>query len=67
MSDFVLDLDSNPHPVMLAGALAARRRARVGEDVDQAFWNGYLRAMADATGCSVSDLKSWLNAHEADQ
>lgn len=61
--DFVLDLDSNPHPRMLAGALDARRRvASTPESV--AYWRGYLAAMADATGCDKADLIAWLDRHE---
>lgn len=53
---FVLDMDSNPHPVMLASAIQARL---AGGD----FWCGYLKAMVDATGSTVSELNAWLDRH----
>lgn len=64
---FILDLASNPHPRMLAGALDARRRARGAGtwDKDRAYWLGYLAAMADATGCTEDDLEAWMDRHEA--
>lgn len=67
---FVLDLDSNPHPRMLAGALRARSVARqLGKDPAGlgfvAFWHGYLTAMEDATGCSCREVVAWLDRHEA--
>lgn len=62
---FVLDLASNPHPLMLANALKARTKARRTEtDVDMAYWRGYLYAMSDATGCHLEDLNAWLDSHE---
>lgn len=73
MAEFVLDLDSNPHPRMLAGALKRRRlAARVpgwSDDYSQVHgeWFGYLAAMADATGCDEADLIAWLDRHEANQ
>lgn len=68
MSDFVLDLDSNPHPRMLEGALDARRRAEKHPTsiTHGRYWQGYLDAMADATGCSHLDLIAWLDRHEGD-
>ncbi len=70
MSDehFVLDLASNPHPRMLAGGIAARRHGG-GRHTPyfKGFWDGYLAAMADATGCDPDDLNAWLDRHEADQ
>lgn len=51
---FVLDRTENPHPVMLQGAKAAR-------DAGGAYWQGYMRAMADATGCDPSDLEAWMD------
>lgn len=55
MSDgaFVLERVENPHPVMLAGARAARE---LGGD----YWRGYLQAMADATGESHEALIAWM-------
>lgn len=67
---FVLDLDSNPHPVMLRHALAHRRQAHSeqyqGEPGASAFWLGYLAAMADATGCTENELLLWLDSHEGE-
>lgn len=51
--EFVLEQVENPHPKMLTGAVAAREQ---GGD----FWNGYLQAMADATGESPEDLIAWM-------
>lgn len=67
---FVLDRVENPHPRMLAGALRARRVAReLGHDPNGlgfvAFWDGYLSAMEDATGCPAQELVAWLDRHEA--
>ena len=68
---FVLDLDSNPHPRLLAGAQVARREARWAHWPNETnahtrgFWAGYLRAMADATGTTEADLNAWLDRHEA--
>lgn len=67
--DFVLDKADNPHPRMLAGARRARSRAsdlaHAGSDTDAAhvagFWDGYLAAMADATGCDPADLEAWMD------
>ena len=62
---FALDLDSNPHPRMLVGALAVRAAARrnvVGPARHR--WEGYLTAMADATGCDPTDLEAWMDRHE---
>ena len=64
--EFVLDLPSNPHPRMLAGALAARRHARSAPKM-AAFWAGYLCAMADATGCEPEELEAWLDHHEGER
>lgn len=50
---FVLERVENPHPKMLAGALEAR--AGGGP-----FWDGYLRAMADATGEAEEALIAWM-------
>ena len=73
---FLLDLDSNPHPRMLKAALMIRANARTAEqrvgerksyDVDWRIgWRFYLRAMADATGCTEDDLEAWMDRHEAD-
>lgn len=65
MKPFVLDRDSNPHPRMLAGALKARAASRVlSGGTIEAFWRGYLEAMADATGCTAEELEAWMDAHE---
>lgn len=53
MSEFVLEMVENPHPVMLAGARVAQER---GGD----FWAGYLQAMADATGETDEALIAWM-------
>lgn len=50
---FVLERVENPHPKMLAGALEAR--AAGGP-----YWDGYLRAMADATGEPEDALIAWM-------
>lgn len=70
---FVLDLESNPHPRMLAGALERRRKARatrgwpgVSSEGDRGEWRGYLAAMADATGCEPDELEAWLDRHDPD-
>lgn len=65
-SGFVLDLDSNPHPKMLDGALRARRAARFDpfDDEQRMYWLGYLHAMADATGCERDDIEAWMDRHE---
>ena len=65
---FVLDLGSNPHPVMLRRALAHRNVARSfgASDAVIGYWQGYLAAMVDATGCAQSDLLDWLDRHEGD-
>lgn len=61
---FVLDLDTNPHPKMLAGAIEAHdHAAHFGFDPwDPAtiYWRGYLSAMVDATGCSAEELTAWV-------
>lgn len=54
LNPFVLDLAENPHPVMLRGAKAART---AGGD----YWDGYLNAMADATGEAPEALIEWLD------
>lgn len=69
MSDFSLDLAENPHPRMLAGALAARRvaqRSRRPSD-EHRYWNGYRQAMCDATGETPEAIDAWLDRHEAVQ
>jgi len=69
---FVLDRVENPHPRMLAAALQLRAAAAGTYDgrptteartAVRAEWRGYLRAMADATGCSPADLEAWLDRH----
>lgn len=63
---FVLDLDANPHPKMLAGAIQARRTARaIGGADNTYYWCGYVQAMADATGESVDAINAWVDRHEA--
>lgn len=56
---FVLDLAENPHPRMLEGARDALYAAHES-DLTDAFWQGYLAAMADATGCEPDDLEAWV-------
>lgn len=63
---FSLDRTENPHPRMLAGALAARRAARLdkrGSDANR-YWHGYLQAMCDATGEDSEDIIAWMDRHE---
>lgn len=59
---FVLERTENPHPVMLAGALAARAAAdsRFATPDDRAYWAGYLRAMVDATGETAVAIITWM-------
>ncbi|MES1975700.1 MAG: hypothetical protein V4472_24855 [Pseudomonadota bacterium] len=70
MSDFVLDLESNPHPKMLAGAIAARaamKRQKLGTTeahYRSGVWWGYVQAMADATGCDREEIVRWVRHHE---
>lgn len=65
--DFVLDRAENPHPRMLAGARLARDAARKAwggsptEIGTRRYWDGYLAAMADATGCDPADLEAWMD------
>ena len=57
---FVLDRVENPHPRMLAGALKARGAS--GDSAEaRAYWDGYMAAMADATGEPVADLEAWMD------
>jgi hypothetical protein len=56
---FVLDLESNPHPRMLAGAINAWEN----RDAHPEYWVGYLHAMADATGCAVEEIAGWVEHH----
>lgn len=72
MTEFSLDLVENPHPRMLAGAIAAQRAAgeaaaRIffgSDDADDraavAYWDGYLAAMVDATGCERGEMLAWV-------
>jgi hypothetical protein len=60
---FVLDRVENPHPRMLAGALAARAESHLSAE-RSAYWGGYLAAMADATGCEPRDLVAWMDRHQ---
>jgi hypothetical protein len=68
---FVLDRVENPHPRMLAGALEARAAALAtrgwpgeGSAHTRGVWLGYLRAMADATGCDPDELEAWMDRHD---
>lgn len=67
VTPFVLDLVENPHPRMLAEALAVRAAAETAKGSTgrrrRAFWNGYLAAMAAATGRTPADLKAWMDRH----
>src|SRR5262249_19614136 len=54
---FALDQVQNPHPAMLAGALAAR-------DDGGDYWRGYMQAMADATGSPSRDLEAWMDRNK---
>lgn len=63
---FALDAAGNPHPRMLAGAIEARRLAKVLAGTERAYyWAGYLQAMADATGEPLDALNAWIDRHEA--
>lgn len=71
VGDFVLDRTENPHPRMLAGALACRdlyRQAQAGDPLDTgrlmvtlARWRGYLAAMSDATGETPEAIEAWMD------
>lgn len=67
----MLDAVENPHPRMLAGALAARKVAAQHPACVAEFcpyvarWAGYLAAMVDATGCHPGELVAWLDRHES--
>lgn len=62
---FVLDLDSNPHPRMLAEALEAQREAiRTNTVGARSFYAGFMAAMAAATGCTVGELLDWMARHK---
>ncbi len=50
---FSLERTENPHPKMLLGAIEARQAGGP-------YWEGYLRAMADATGEDDGDLIAWM-------
>lgn len=64
-SDFVLDADDNPHPVMLAKALHYRRTAKHTPDsIMGALWLGYREAMCDATGESPDAIEAWMDHHD---
>lgn len=64
-AEFVLDAVDNPHPKMLAGALSARgnRERWPNDQLVAAYWEGYLTAMADATGCAPEELQAWMDSH----
>lgn len=53
MSEFVLERVENPHPKMLAGALVA-------QELGGEYWQGYMQAMADATGEPPEALLAWM-------
>lgn len=58
--DFVLDRTENPHPKMLAEAWKLRERQ--GQDAYCfGMWQGFLRAMAAATGESEAALLMWMD------
>jgi hypothetical protein len=63
---FALEQVENPHPKMLTNALMYRRIARgaIG-DVAENLWLGYRAAMADATGCTTTEIEAWLDRMEA--
>jgi hypothetical protein len=66
-AEFVLDRDENPHPRLLALALAARRRSCVlgsGNLAAQSYYLGILHACVEATGCEESEIVGWLDAHD---
>lgn len=65
--EFVLDLESNPHPKMRDAAVRHRRLARLapGEPLLGLRYLTYLEAMADATGCSLEDLDAWVARHDS--
>ena len=60
--EFVLDQASNPHPAMRKGALDAKHQAQASSTnhAAQAYYLGWLHAMAAATGCSVEEISEWL-------
>lgn len=64
--EFVLDLDSNPHPDLLELALTARRRARQSDTnhAASAYYLGVLHACCKATGCDESEMVRWLEHHD---
>ncbi len=67
MSDFVLDKTENPHPVMLAGAIEARRTARaLGGERALHYWAGYIKAMCDATGETPEAINRWIDRHSGE-
>lgn len=65
-SSFVLDAADNPHPKMLAGALSARgaKERWPRDEAVAAYWEGYLTAMADATGCDPGEITAWMDSHQ---
>ena len=64
MGDFVLDLASNPHPALLAGAIQARRTARaIGGKESTFYWVGFMDAMVAATGRPAEELNAWIDHH----
>lgn len=59
---FVLDLASNPHPDLLAGA-AYYRSIRFDSTETLAMWHGVLAGMCLATGLGPDHFEAWLDAH----
>lgn len=70
--DFVLDLESNPHPDLRDKALHYRRVARTvttipelpGDVVIAIGWLFYREAMLDATGLPAPQIDGWLDHHD---
>lgn len=63
---FVLDLEANPHPDLLAFGLELRRISRnnPGNLVAQGNHLTFLQTCAKATGCPVEDVAAWLEHWE---
>lgn len=62
---FVLDLDANPHPKLLALATESRERAVSASTnfAAQAYYLGIMHAIVAATGCDLSEAVGWLDHH----
>jgi hypothetical protein len=56
---FILDLESNPHPRLLNNAI----RTYMLRDDWPSFFLGYIKACADATGCSEQQIIRWIKHH----